>query len=173
MKSAALAFALGVVSVISAAAGAGAEQVQEVDAQTLAAVARCAKERDSAARHVCLDRVLRDGGLLASSPAAATPAPPPAPAAGTSLRLPAPRVADSAAKPDRAAVRLIGTIRTGDGTRVLAMQDGSVWREARAADLSGKGELLKGQIVIISRSASGGFTCEPASASAFSCYQMH
>jgi hypothetical protein len=61
----------------------------------------------------------------------------------------------------------------GDGTLVMATQDGSVWREAKAGPRV-TGTLVKGLIVMIRRQPSGnGFTCEPIRLAAFNCYPMH
>jgi hypothetical protein len=139
-------------------------------------VSRCAKEGDDSVRHACLDHALRDGGLLPrSSPAVATPAPPPAPVPGAPTRLTTPRLADSSAspQPDRATVRLTGVIVLGDGARVLATQDGSIWRESKGGPRV-PDTLVKGQIIIIRRQPSGDdFTCEPVGLTAFNCYPMH
>src|ERR1700744_2450873 len=162
MQRCVVALALRVLLFSAGASLACSAQGQGLNAQTGAAVRRCAEEGNDNVRHLCLDNALRDGGLLrGSTPAATTPAPPPAPVPGAPSRLAAPRLADSSTsrQPDRATVRLTGVIRAADGTRVLATQDGSIWRESKGGR-QGKDILVKGQIITIRRQVSGdSFTC--------------
>ncbi|MET0280002.1 MAG: hypothetical protein ABW278_02600, partial [Steroidobacteraceae bacterium] len=135
--------ALGVL-VILPAHGAGAP----ADAQAgWAAVAGCARQLVERTRHICLDQVLRDAGLLDSGASTAQPETASAPAAVTS---PASSASSASAPPPQAAVpgvpptakrtdpqnTVIATVSsTADGRYIITTREGTVWRQTERLPL--------------------------------------
>jgi hypothetical protein len=135
--------------------------------QGWSSVARCAQEDSERARHACLDRVLRDAGLLTTEMdtrqqrrafgleeqrAAAAKAPAPAPA---------PPVA---AEPEPAADRLevaIASVRKGvDGMLLVTTAEGAVWRQSESVEMPLPP--VAGDRMKIRKGAMSGYRCSVA-----------
>ncbi len=150
------------------------------------AITRCAPLVDDAARHECLDEVLRKSGLMpdaaraaassqrfgspAPAPVAATPvAAAPAVAASPVAAPAAPVAAPNAkhASEEMIQVTLAGVQRAGDGTLVLNTTEGAIWRQIEAAPLHP--EPVAGDTLTIKHTVFGGYMCQSKKWIVFRC----
>lgn len=139
------------------------------------AVVQCAGRSGAAARHACIDQLLRDRGVLdrereltdarqsfgqerrAAPPPA--PAPAPAPAAAPVARPPA-SAPPPAAPPELKALHTqVAAVRTGaDRMLTITTTEGAVWRQTQTIDM--RIPPAKGDTIEIEESALGGHRCK-------------
>jgi hypothetical protein len=163
------------------------------------AIVECGAERSAAARHACVDRVLRSAGVLSEArvvqetreefgrqnraEAPRTPPTPavaaaPASAAATAAPAPAASVASAAAPPApaRAAeidklVTSIAAVRTIGYRRLrVTTTDGSVWDQTRDETFNTPPKV--GDTFSIERASLGSFQCRFARASNYRCERV-
>jgi hypothetical protein len=161
------------------------------------AIVECGAERSAAARHACVDRVLRSAGVLSEARvvqetreefgrqnrAEAPRTPPtravaaaPASAAATAAPAPAASVASAAAPPARAAeidrlVTSIAAVRTIGYRRLrVTTTDGSVWDQTRDETFNTPPKV--GDTFSIERASLGSFQCRFARASNYRCERV-
>jgi hypothetical protein len=127
-------------------------------------VARCAQEDSERARHTCLDRVLRDAGLLTNemhaqqqrrafglddqrvpAPQAAS-APPPVPAAPE--------------QPERLEVGIASVQKALDGRLLVTTTEGAVWLQTETVDMPRPP--VAGDRMTIRKGAMAGYRCSLA-----------
>lgn len=155
------------------------------DAARWAQVRDCAARGDSAARHACVDEVLRAAGVLtpeaeareqrqrfglerAAPRTAATPPPSPAPASASASPAPATAQPASPARterppappepPSELQVEVATARVTPDKRVVFTTTDGGEWRQTEAQSIP-RGP-KPGDTIIIHRAALGSFLCE-------------
>ncbi|OJY65954.1 MAG: hypothetical protein BGP16_05970 [Sphingobium sp. 66-54] len=143
------------------------------------AVVQCAGRSGAAARHACIDQVLRDRGVLdrerelsdarqsfgqerRAAPApvpAPAPAPVPAPAAAPVAQAPA-SAPPPAAPPELKALQTqVAAVRTGaDRVLTITTAEGAVWRQTQTIDM--RIPPVKGDTIEIEESALGGHRCK-------------
>lgn len=162
-----------------------------------AEVARCARADSESARHTCLDRLLRDAGLLTAEMsaqqqrrsfgleerAAVAPPPPPAPAAAApAAASPAPAVT-AAPKPatrpavpaptatvdaDRLEVEIASVQKAADGRLAIETKDGALWRQTESVEMPQPP--MAGNRMSIRKGALNGYRCSvPSTRLTFRC----
>lgn len=172
--SLAMAMALSCAAATPAAAAASAEAGWN-------AVTGCARQISDQARHACLDQVLRDAGLLASSTARATvaptapvnepqtsvpqaaPQPPPAPVAATP---PAPTT-PVPATPDRMETQVASVSTSALGRITITARDGTVWRQTESLRLPRPP--MAGDVIQVRKGALGSYICAVGSNPSYRC----
>lgn len=137
------------------------------------AVVQCASHSGAAARHACIDQLLRDRGVLdrerelsdarqsfgQERRAVPAPAPAPAPAVATAARPPA-SAPPPAAPPELKALQTqVAAVRTGaDRMLTITTAEGAVWRQTQTIDM--RIPPVKGDTIEIEESALGGHRCK-------------
>ncbi len=146
--------------------------------QGWSSIARCAQEDSERARHTCLDRVLRDAGLLTPEMHALQQrrafglddkparAPPPAAAASPAPIAPspvtvAPAKAAPPAQPERLEVELAEVEKAVDDKLFVTTTDGAVWLQTETVDMPQPP--VAGDRMTIRKGSMGGYRCSVAS----------
>jgi hypothetical protein len=179
----------GAASVVALTCTSAAGQPASTAEAGWAAMQRCAREAGEAARHRCMDDVLRGAGLLPGADQA-RPAPAPAPQAAAERAAPVPAPAPASeprsrfgletsparqarkarpapSGPDRVEVTLSGVELDGEGKLVLTTSEGAVWRQVESDPV--RPAPSAGQTMIIEKKSLGGFMCRPGRWAAFRC----
>lgn len=140
--------------------------------QGWSAVARCAQADSELARHNCLDRVLRDAGLLTSAMRAtqqrrtfgledrlAPPARPPAASvpSPTASAAPAPAAQEP---PDRLGIQIASVQKALDGKLLITTTEGAVWRQSESVEMPQPP--AAGDHMMIRKGSLGGYRCSVA-----------
>ncbi len=133
------------------------------------AITQCASIADDAARHTCLDDVLRRAGLLSrkSFGLETSPAHQPAPVPSDASVAAAAQAKREHDEPLQ--VTLAEVTAGGDGKLALTTTDGAVWRQVESAAV--RPTPTRGQAMTIERTSFGGFMCKPGKWVAFRCYR--
>jgi hypothetical protein len=149
--------------------------------QGWSAIARCAQEETERGRHTCLDRVLRDAGLLTpemhaqqqrrafgldDKPARAPTPPAPAPEAVAKPPVRAaaatpPAKATSPAQSDVLEVELTKVEKAADGMLIVSTKEGAVWLQAESVQMPQPP--LAGDHMTIRKGSLGGYRCSVVS----------
>jgi hypothetical protein len=139
--------------------------------QGWSSIKRCAQEDTERARHSCLDRVLRDAGLLTDeiharqqrnafglehkpvreAPPAATSAPPAPASASTSPAAPPP------AQPDQLEVELAKVEKAANGRLFVTTTDGAIWLQSETVEMPQPP--AAGDHMTIRKGSLGGYRC--------------
>ena len=138
--------------------------------QGWSAVARCAKEDSVRARHDCVDRLMREAGLLTDEIQARQqrrafgmegqpPAPsrPPAPAPVAAPAAQPPPVPAAPENPDRLEAAISSVQIAADGRLSVTTADGAVWRQTESVDMPQPPRA--GDRMIIRKGAMSGYRC--------------
>ena len=146
--------------------------------QGWSSIARCAQEDSERARHTCLDRVLRDAGLLTPEMHAQQQrrafglddkparAPPPAAAASPAPIAPspvtvAPAKAAPPAQPERLEVELAEVEKAVDDKLFVTTTDGAGWLQTETVEMPQPP--AAGDRMTIRKGSMGGYRCSVAS----------
>lgn len=152
--------------------------------QGWSAVTRCAQAESGSARHACLDRVLRDAGLLteemglqqqrrafgledrpavAAPPVAAASAAAPSSAPTTPpVQMPKPLdTPTTSASPDRLEIQIASVQKAPDGKLLVTTTEGAVWRQTEAVEMPLPPRA--GERMTLRRGSLGGYRCSVVS----------
>lgn len=168
-----------IAATLTAPAAWTADAVAMQAEQGWAAVARCAQAESGPARHDCLDRVLRDAGLLTEAMNAqqqrrafgledrpAIPVPPaaaaPARARATAATPPASKAVTATPEAaDRLEADIATVQKSADGRLSLTTVDGAVWRQTESVEMPQSP--VAGDRLSIRKGAMSGYRCSIAS----------
>lgn len=167
--------AAGLLCLVACSIASGADGATSDASANWTAVSQCAKQGSARARHDCVDRVLRDAGVLTPEmrqreqrqefgsenvpPAPRVVAPSPASPA---------RVPD--APPERLEAELATVTRAPDGRVVLTTRDGAVWQQNESQEIT----LLPkaGERLAIRKGSLGAYLCTLESRVSFRCRRV-